>query len=102
MVRIGGRLATPWGLVPPCRREACRPQALAMAPTMQDAPARGVFSARRLLALGAIGSSLGPACDALHNQVLEEEESTVPEAQRVHARTQYIAGGARPEPIISA
>jgi hypothetical protein len=36
---------------------------------MQDAPARGGFSARRLLALGAIGSSLGPACDALHNQV---------------------------------
>jgi len=64
-----GRLDTPWGLVPPCRRERCRPRSLAVAPTMQDAPARGGFSARRLLALGAIGSSLGPACDALHNQV---------------------------------
>jgi len=36
----------------------------------QENDAGGAAGVKKLLALGAFGASIGPSCDALHNQVV--------------------------------
>lgn len=48
-------------------RACCAKRRLRMA---QENDAGGAAGVKKLLALGAFGASIGPSCDALHNQVV--------------------------------